>query len=84
MSDHQAVRTPAKCATCRHWESLADEPGSKSRGECRRYAPRVIVLVPYRGSCISDPRDLVFFPITSADDRCGEHSPDGHREHSLD
>lgn len=52
--------TRGTCASCAHWEPNAE----KTCGMCVRFPPVVI----------SDEEGIsTVFPITEADERCGEH-----------
>jgi hypothetical protein len=58
----------ATCRTCPFW---AADPPDRQAGlvrECRRNAPR-----PFLGSAILEDADCASFPVTPAEDWCGEH-----------
>lgn len=58
---------PAKesCRSCRHWLPLADP----NLGFCRRYPPSVPSLI------LSASGPVRMFPVTLAEDLCGERAP---------
>ena len=62
-----------RCAACANWfpnkaKSKADATtGAPGTGECHRYAPRPLVIE----SRVAESA-LVLWPVTNADDTCGE------------
>jgi len=54
---------PATCKTCPWWTQNAYMVEHNKGGECRRNAPVVVEL----------PGEFINWPITTADDWCGEH-----------
>lgn len=73
------------CGTpCRFWRQLTDDgTARKSQGQCRRHAPRFDGMMYLRG--VREVGDLAggamlwatSYPMTVADDWCGEFEPDG-------
>lgn len=58
-----------KCETCRFWRYLRETEPHVGIGECRRYAPRPIVVEPRNKGAYP------LWPLTMFDDACGEHQP---------
>lgn len=65
--------TERRCDSCLHWlpdpEAFPGEPG----GQCRRHAPRPVLLALVREGAEVD--DVVLWPVTAGDDWCGEWQP---------
>lgn len=58
--------TDIRCATCRFWDPYYDVSGN-----CQRYAPKP-TLVRSRLEVNNSDLTEALWPITSADDYCGE------------
>ena len=68
---------------CRFWLRLTDDGSTQSQGQCRRHAPRFDGIMYLRGlKEVGDEGGGAMlwgtsFPMTQADDWCGEFAPDG-------
>jgi hypothetical protein len=55
------------CKTCPYWQETHMDPDEGMKGDCQRYPP----LIPYLEGDFDD--DNASYPITRADQTCGEH-----------
>ena len=66
------IVTTQTCLNCRFWDAWPDA----QVGYCRRYAPKPLPLVLVLDDDGSD-RAEAMWPITDADEWCGEFEKDG-------
>jgi hypothetical protein len=55
------------CDTCHYWKQIAQAPELTEEGECRRHAPKPVILATDAAQRVD-----VYWPKTKATEFCGE------------
>lgn len=65
-----------RCESCKFWHEPADVEEAKTQGHlgrCHRYPPVLNPSTAAQGEVSGDARNHWMYPVTVAEDGCGEH-----------